>query len=366
MTFLTRRIDGYPVPWPVLFEKIGDRFSSMVKAFAEEQIEYSSMKTTIGRSFITSPSESSLADAVHEAGCGVARESRTDPDPEVLETVAGAGVGRAPPGTSSDDSLVPQPRATLDQIGGSNTAPHRSATRAERPNRATRMCRSGGSVVLISTRILSACSVRLDGLLRGVDERSHIVPEALELVDLVSNRPDEDALHACLRECRQLLGEQFGGTDRETFAEHVHGSVHGGHDAFVEDAVGFGAIVGDVAPHGRNRVREGVGRLPAILQLQAKGLPGFAEQLRRRVVGRCQPSVGETSDATKPGIRAPATNPDRWSVRLRRQWFQRETLGRVEAADERRATWSPQRARSAPIASSNRCQRSEKSRPTAA
>jgi hypothetical protein len=39
------------------------------------------------------------------------------------------------------------------------------------------------------------------GTLRGRDERSHVVPEALELVQLVRNRPDEDALHACPREC---------------------------------------------------------------------------------------------------------------------------------------------------------------------
>ena len=55
-----------------------------------------------------------------------------------------------------------------------------------------------------------------DENLRADDKRSHIVPEALELMQLVGNGPDEDALHARLRECPQLLGEQFGRPDGET------------------------------------------------------------------------------------------------------------------------------------------------------
>ena len=49
------------------------------------------------------------------------------------------------------------------------------------------------------------------GPLRGRDERSHIVPEAVELVQLVGNRPDEDALHACLRGADNLSANSSGG-----------------------------------------------------------------------------------------------------------------------------------------------------------
>ena len=108
------------------------------------------------------------------------------------------------------------------------------------------------------------------GTLSGRDERSHIAPEAVELVQLVGNRPDEDVLHACLRECCQLFREHLRGADRETFAEHVLGPVHGGHDVLFEDAVGFDAVVGDVAPHRRKSVRERVGSPPVIGQLRAK------------------------------------------------------------------------------------------------
>ena len=85
------------------------------------------------------------------------------------------------------------------------------------------------------------------------------------------------------------------------------------------------------------------GVLPVIGELRAEGLPRFAEQLRRRVVRRCQPAVGETGDATKPGVGAPAPHPDRRSARLRGPGFQGQTLGRIEAADERRAVVAPQR-----------------------
>jgi hypothetical protein len=64
--------------------------------------------------------------------------------------------------------------------------------------------------------------------LSGGDEWSHLVAEAVELVQFVRNRPDVDALHTCLGELSQLLGEQFRRSDRETLAEHVSGPVHGG------------------------------------------------------------------------------------------------------------------------------------------
>ena len=67
------------------------------------------------------------------------------------------------------------------------------------------------------------------------DERSHVVPEALELVQLVGNRPDEDALYARLRECCQLLGEQVRRTDRKSVAEYVLGSVDGRNHPLFDD-----------------------------------------------------------------------------------------------------------------------------------
>ena len=49
------------------------------------------------------------------------------------------------------------------------------------------------------------------GTLRGHDERSHIVPEAVELVQLVGNRPDEDALHACFANADNVSAKSSGG-----------------------------------------------------------------------------------------------------------------------------------------------------------
>lgn len=46
------------------------------------------------------------------------------------------------------------------------------------------------------------------------DERSHLVPEPLELVHLVGDRPDEDSLHSRPGERRQFLGENVGRADR--------------------------------------------------------------------------------------------------------------------------------------------------------
>ena len=42
------------------------------------------------------------------------------------------------------------------------------------------------------------------------------VPEAFELVQFVGHRPDEDALHARLRERHESLGEQLGWTGPRT------------------------------------------------------------------------------------------------------------------------------------------------------
>jgi hypothetical protein len=65
-------------------------------------------------------------------------------------------------------------------------------------------------------------------------------------VQLVGHRPDEDALHAGLREGHEFLGEQLGGTDRETFAKRLLGPMHGGNHSLCENAVGLGGVVGDV------------------------------------------------------------------------------------------------------------------------
>ena len=77
---------------------------------------------------------------------------------------------------------------------------------------------------------------------RARDHGNDLAPEALELVQLVGHRPDEDSLHACLRERGQLLGEQLRRTDREAFAECLLGAVDGRDDPLLEDALGLGAV----------------------------------------------------------------------------------------------------------------------------
>ena len=109
-------------------------------------------------------------------------------------------------------------------------------------------------------------------------------------------------------------------------------------------SVGLGRVVGDVEPHGRQRVRE-VGR---VLALGRRGAPAgrsrrAANSVGRRVVRRRQPPVGESCGAAQPGVGAPAADPDRRTRRPGRPGLQLDALGRVEAADERLVVGSPER-----------------------
>src|SRR3954453_15105737 len=76
----------------------------------------------------------------------------------------------------------------------------------------------------------------------GGYEGSHVVPEPFELVQFVGYGPDEDALHTCVRERCQLLGEQLRRSDGKSLPKRVLGPVHGRYDPFPEDAVGFTAV----------------------------------------------------------------------------------------------------------------------------
>ena len=133
-----------------------------------------------------------------------------------------------------------------------------------------------------------------------------MLAEQLELTLLVGDRPDEHLLDASVSKGAELLGECWCGPDRKPLPEDVLRPVDGRHEPLAKDPVGFGDVVGDVEPHGRERVREGV----AVLALGGKELlkpsPGDSEFCRCGVVGRRQPAVGETGHPPQPGLGAPA------------------------------------------------------------
>ena len=139
-----------------------------------------------------------------------------------------------------------------------------------------------------------------------------------------------------------------------------------GIDPLFEDAVGFGAVVGDVAPHRRQRVRERVGSLPVIGQLRAEGLA----TLRRTAPASCctrMPASRRRDGPRDEARRRSPSSPPRSAVRTVARAGVPTTDPRSSRSGRRTAhRLARHSARSAPIASSNRCQRSEKSRPTAA
>ena len=121
----------------------------------------------------------------------------------------------------------------------------------------------------------------------------------------------------------------------------------GRHQTLLHHAVGLGRAVGDVEPHGRQRVGEAVGILAMGRKQILQPGPGLAEVGRRRVVGRRQPTVGQSRGPAKPRIRAPAPHPDRRSCSARRVGIEADVPGRVEAALERWAVGAPEGAQGA-------------------
>jgi len=81
------------------------------------------------------------------------------------------------------------------------------------------------------------------------DNRSDFGGKALELVDLVGDRPDEDALDARLSEGDELRSELRGRSDGEPITKQFLRSVHGRRNARTKYRSSLSCVIGDVAPH---------------------------------------------------------------------------------------------------------------------
>ena len=110
-----------------------------------------------------------------------------------------------------------------------------------------------------------------------------------------------------------------------------------------EHRVGACPVLGDVAPHRRDAVREPRDIAPACRHLRLDVRPGLGEQLRGRVVAGGEPAVGKARHASQPRRRSPAPDPDRWTGALRRRRGQREAGGGVERTLKRDVVGSPVR-----------------------
>src|SRR5680860_517931 len=95
------------------------------------------------------------------------------------------------------------------------------------------------------------------------DGGTDLFAEELELAYVVG-RPDEGPLHTGVSQGRQLLHAGSRRADEKALPEHLLGSIDVGHESFPGDRIRLEAILRDVAPHGRERVRERLGILAAI------------------------------------------------------------------------------------------------------
>jgi hypothetical protein len=79
--------------------------------------------------------------------------------------------------------------------------------------------------------------------------RHDILAEAMQLFDLISDRPDEQPLHTGVLEFRKLRHHGFGRAKGQTISKLINGSVQHRRQAGLEDVAR--SVVIEVKPHRR-------------------------------------------------------------------------------------------------------------------
>jgi hypothetical protein len=85
--------------------------------------------------------------------------------------------------------------------------------------------------------------------------------ERFQLMKLVLDRPEHDAVYAHRLVGGELLGALVGGADHEALSQLLAGAPERRSEDIPADAIDLGAIFGDVEEHGREGVGESVGVL---------------------------------------------------------------------------------------------------------
>jgi hypothetical protein len=84
--------------------------------------------------------------------------------------------------------------------------------------------------------------------------------------------------------------------------------------------------LGDIRPHRGKRARKVRARTADLAERLVKNDAGDDYLRRREVVGRGDPSIGETSDAPHARARAPAADPNREAALALRSWVERDLV----------------------------------------
>ncbi len=167
----------------------------------------------------------------------------------------------------------------------------------------------------------------------------------VELLERVPDRPEEHPLHSRIRVSGEEVGARAGGPDEQLPAKLVGRPAEHRREHVRDHRVSRGRVLRDVAPHRHECVGEPFGILPRRAKVIAEAPPGVAERLRRRVVRRGQPPVGQTRHAAHAGLRPPAPEPERRAAGLQRRGKQLHSFRRVEGSLERLTARAKQRAK---------------------
>ena len=112
-------------------------------------------------------------------------------------------------------------------------------------------------------------------------------------------------------------------TDRQYRAELLHRTIEHRRQHVREHRLGACPVLGDVAPHRCDAVREPRNIAPACRHLRLNVRPGLGEQFRGRVVARGEPAVGKARHALQPRRAIPSSRSRSVDRALRRRRGQR-------------------------------------------
>src|SRR5206468_13055985 len=110
--------------------------------------------------------------------------------------------------------------------------------------------------------------------------------EHLELPEIVTYRPDEQALDAGVAVGAEEVAAVLAGADEDATAQLLRRAADERGDDIAEDALGLVSVIPDERPGGAEAVREGGGVLPLRFKCFAQLLQSVCEAFGRRVVGR--------------------------------------------------------------------------------